>query len=191
MVGEILDFERSCATEGCWKKCWSSGSIMLTSILILLAPSSYQGSVGIYSPKHCFIMSLPVQKQSNDHSFLSKPSRSPAKWRKSLVDSYSFAAPFAPGVSSVSFRASTNGGDFEVSQASAGNPNTEQLTNESLEHSKENTYSWLLEKTKGRTAQFDLIFKRSSNRIEYQRRYLELRAKVLMISLGLCLMNFS
>jgi hypothetical protein len=40
------------------------------------------------------------------------------------------------------------------------------------------TYSWLVQKTRGRTAQFDLIFKRSSSRIEYQRRYLELRSKV-------------
>eukprot|EP00291_Cryptomonas_curvata_P021303 CAMPEP_0172162008 /NCGR_PEP_ID=MMETSP1050-20130122/6431_1 /TAXON_ID=233186 /ORGANISM="Cryptomonas curvata, Strain CCAP979/52" /LENGTH=299 /DNA_ID=CAMNT_0012831947 /DNA_START=462 /DNA_END=1358 /DNA_ORIENTATION=- len=42
---------------------------------------------------------------------------------------------------------------------------------------KEKTHTWLLEKTKGRTAQFDLIFKRSSNRIEYQRRVLDLRSK--------------
>lgn len=180
MVRDFLDIERP-GSELCWKKFWSSGTIMLTSILILLAPSSNQGSVDVISHKNCFFMSPPIMKQNNrEHLSISLPrfvAKHAAKRKNVGREPFSLSGPFAYSAS-ISNRASANSRETDTSHSSSMFANLADDTEDIAEFNKENTYSWLLEKTKGRTAQFDLIFKRSSNRIEYQRRYLELRAKV-------------
>eukprot|EP00961_Rhodomonas_salina_P194391 2624632-Rhodomonas_salina.1 len=55
------------------------------------------------------------------------------------------------------------------------------------------TWKWLQEKTQGRTTQFDILLKRSNNRIEVERQKLELKSRVSCQSCrnGLSLIHIS
>ena len=177
MSGELPAFERIGVTDSRWKRTWSSGTIMLTSILFLLTPSSFQGPITPSSSSRlCY--SIPIGKESvHPFSFICTSSKvktadKVAKPRKWPTATFSM----------------TSHNDHQIDSPNSalivpgGAPTKFEGSSDVL---KEKTHTWLLEKTKGRTAQFDLIFKRSSNRIEYQRRVFDLRSKVVVFILFL------
>jgi hypothetical protein len=169
MIAELPTFERAGNTDSRWNKCWSSGTIMLTSILFLLTPSSFQGPITQSSSRLCF--STPVWKESlYPSSFVCSSSKSSSLEKLGKPRKWATAA----------FSMTRHDDDqIETPIPTIVVPGSAPMKTEgSSEALQEKTHTWLLEKTKGRTAQFDLIFKRSSNRIEYQRRVLDLRSKV-------------
>jgi hypothetical protein len=166
MSAEVPAFEKIGSTDSRWNKSWSSGTIMLTSILFLLTPSSFQGPITQSSSRLCY--STPVLKESL-HPFASTCTR------RNAVLAEKMAKPRKRLTAALSMtKHDDNEMDTPIVVTGAA-PNKLEGSTDALQ---EKTHTWLLEKTKGRTAQFDLIFKRSSNRIEYQRRVLDLRSKV-------------
>jgi hypothetical protein len=171
MSAELPSFERAGVMDSRWNRSWSSGTIMLTSILFLLTPSSFQGPMTPSSYRLCY--SATIGKESvHPFSFICTS--------RMVNLAEKMAKPRKPSTAAFSM---TSHNDNQIATPDSTNvvpggaPTKIEGPTDVL---KEKTHTWLLEKTKGRTAQFDLIFKRSSNRMEYQRRILDLRSKVFV-----------